>query len=223
MYIQEITLELTPDLDADLMVDEFNWLMASFHRNGQVLSGAQSQFLTGNRIVCLPYTLEKDSLARKYNNEEVNKQLKRLENLCQNPISYRTIGVDYKNGNGTCQCENASSYVLTAFSFSKDSAVMCGECRLSIPLYRLPKTNEGNYTSILNWQLSSQIVDGLEIINLNDSTFPSVGKNIIKVLKETGRQLCKEIEIKSGIPTTLFEDQKKTRNDRAESGQEMIS
>lgn len=223
MYIQEITLELTPDLDADLMMDEFNWLMASYHRNGQVLSGSQTQFISGNRIICLPYTLEKDSLARKHNNDDVNRQLKRLEQLCQNPIVYRTIGVDYKNSERVCECQVPHSYVLTAVSFSKDSAVMCGECRQSVPLYRLPKTDGSNYASVLNWQLSSQIIDGLEIINLNNNAFPSVGKNIIKVLREDGQELCKKIETLSGVPTSLFDDFKKEQNDARETGLSMMS
>jgi hypothetical protein len=40
MYVQEITLEISPDLEMELMIDEFNWLMSNYHKNGQVANGA---------------------------------------------------------------------------------------------------------------------------------------------------------------------------------------
>jgi predicted nucleic acid-binding Zn ribbon protein len=220
MYIHEITLNLSPDLDADLLVDEFNWLMSSYHKNGQILSGAQTQYITGRKIICLPYTLEEDSLSAKYNNSHVNKQVKRLEDLCNAKIEFRIIGNSSEHHNEVCTCKSQSAYYLTALSFSRDSGVMCGDCRLSVPLYKLPKTDDDNYTSILNWQLSSMICDGFDIINLK-TEIPSLPNSVLLSLDKLGFEICENIELKTGIKTRLFHKLGKDKKSGKSSGKEI--
>jgi predicted nucleic acid-binding Zn ribbon protein len=223
MYIQEITLDITPDLDADLMIDEFNWLMSNYHKNGQILSGAQTQFLSGNKIVCLPYTLEKDSLDAKFNNSHVNKQIKRLRDLCNADLKIRVLGTDYNSNNETCSCTSHSTFLLSALSFTRDSAVMCGDCRLSLPLYRLPKTDDDNYTSILNWQLSTMICDGFEIINLNTKKIPSLPENILLALDKQGYALCEKLEHLTGVKTRLLHKLAQDKKSKSIEGKELAN
>lgn len=221
MYIQEITLQISPDLDKDLMVDEFNWLMSNYHKNGQILSGAQTQFLSGNRIICLPYTLERDSLDNKHNNSHVNKQLKRLEELTGEKLQYKTVGTDYDTYNEVCTCSEHSAFYLSAYGFSRDSAVMCADCRLSVPLYRLPKSKTDDYVNILNWQLSTMICDGLEIINLNNKGIPSLPNNLLLSFDKLGYKICQEIESLTGVKTRLFQALGKDKKGKSESGKEI--
>lgn len=223
MYIQEISIDISPDLDADLMIDEFNWLMSSYHKNGQILSGAQTQFLSGRKIICLPYSLERDSLEAKNNNSHVNKQIKRLEELCQSQLIFRTVGTDYESHNEVCSCVHHESFYLRALSFSRDSAIICGTCRLSVPLYKLPKTDDDNYISILNWQLSSMICDGLEIINLNNSDIPSVPNSLLVAFDKLGFEICQKIENLSGVKTRLFSRLGKDKKGKNEPGKELVS
>ena len=122
MYVQEITLQISPDLEMELMLDEFNWLMSNFHKNGQVANGGHTQLIVGQKIVSMPYTPEKDSLDAKYHNSHVIKQIERLETLCQSKLQIRTIGTDGTHAE-VCSCSSSSSHLLGAFCFSRDSAL----------------------------------------------------------------------------------------------------
>lgn len=211
MYIQEITLELSPDIDQELLLDEFNWLMSSYHKSGQVANGGYTQFISGNKIVALPYTLEKESLNPVHSNSHVNKQVKRLETLCGAAPTYRTIGTDSSKDNETCTCKRPSSILLTALSFSKDSALVCGDCRLSMPLYRIPKTDDDTYSSVINWQLNNQIVDGMDIINLNNEV-PAMSPAFLAAVDQLGFKICSHIEELTGIKTRLMQRQAKEKS-----------
>lgn len=214
MYIQEITLEFSPDIDQELLLDEFNWLMSSYHKSGQVANGGYTQFIHGNKIIAMPYTVEKDSLNPKYNNSHVNKQLKRLEALCENVPHYKTIGTDVGKKHDVCTYKRPSALFLSAVNFSRDSAISCGDCKLSLPLYRIPKTDDDTYTSILNWQLNSQIADGMDIINLKNDEIPSFPKPMISAIDQLGFRVCSEIEQLTGIKTRLFQPQSKEKTPR---------
>lgn len=214
MYIQEITLEFSPDLDQELLLDEFNWLMSSYHKSGQVANGGYTQFIHGNKIIAMPYTVEKDSLNPKYNNSHVNKQLKRLEALCENVPHYKTIGTDVGKKHDVCTCKRPSALFLSAVSFSRDSALSCGDCKLSLPLYRIPKTDDDTYTSILNWQLNCQIADGIDLINLKNDEIPNFPKPMITAIDQLGFRVCSEIEQLTGIKTRLFQVQSKEKTPR---------
>ena len=213
MYVQEISIKVNSDVDKNLVIDEFSWLMAQFHRNGQVLNGSQTQFINGSQIVALPYTLERDSLSKKYFNSYVTRQIKRVESLCDSRFSFRTIGTDYENSDETCSCGQTNAYFLSALYLSRDSAITCGNCHKSVPLYRLPKLQDDSYVSILNWQLSSMICDGLETINLDNPDFPPLSSPMIKAVQKQGLEICREIEAKTNIPTHLAtaRAQKKTK------------
>lgn len=219
MFIQEITLEISHDLDMDLIVDEFNWLMAAYHKNGQLLNGAQTQFLSGRKIISLPYTLERDSLNKKFNNKAVNNQLSRLEKLCQAKLNFRTVGTDYSTHNSACSCQTHSMFYLTSFGFSRDSAVLCGSCRLTVPLYKLPKTSGDTYEDIINWQISTMICDGLETINLKNDNIPSLPNNYLLAFDKMGFKVCSRIEELTGVKTRLFQKlgkEKKSTTQREE-------
>jgi predicted nucleic acid-binding Zn ribbon protein len=223
MYIQEITLDLSPDLDSDLMIDEFNWLLSGYHKNGQILSGAQSQYISGQKIICMPYTLEKDSLDERYNNSHVKKQINRLEELCGTKLKFRTLGTDCNNHQQVCTCKSHSIFLLSAMSFSRDSALICGECRLSVPLYRIPKTDDDNYVSILNWQLSSMICDGFEIINLNNRQIPSIPNSMLLALDKMGYRVCEKIESATGVKTRLLHKLGKDKKSKYNGGKELAN
>ena len=204
MYVQEITLQISPDLEMDLMLDEFNWLMSNFHKNGQVANGGHTQFIVGQKIVSMPYTPEKDSLEAKHHNSFVVKQIERLETLCQSKLQIRTIGADGNHAE-VCSCKSSSSHLLGAFCFSRDSAVICGDCRLIIPLYRLPKTEDDSYLSIINWQLSTMVLDGFETINLKNNGVPNISKSHLNALDKLGFEVCERLEKLTGVKTRLLQ------------------
>lgn len=59
MYIQKILIKINSKIEIDGIVDEFNILMSHYRGNGQSQGKIETQYITGNKIICLPYTLEK--------------------------------------------------------------------------------------------------------------------------------------------------------------------
>jgi len=62
MYIQEISIDIKTKLDKDELIDEFGILMSFYRGNGQTQGRIESQYIKNDKIVCLPFTLEKNSL-----------------------------------------------------------------------------------------------------------------------------------------------------------------
>ena len=86
MYIQEISLEINSNIDKNDIVDEFGILMSHYRGNGQIQGNIQTEYITGNKIIRLPYTLEENSLESKINNFYVDRQTKKIEELCNSKI-----------------------------------------------------------------------------------------------------------------------------------------
>ncbi|HQU82935.1 MAG TPA: DUF2310 family Zn-ribbon-containing protein [Pyrinomonadaceae bacterium] len=77
MYIQEISIEIKTEADKDELIDEFSLLLSLYRANGQTQGKIESQYIDGNKMVCLPFTLEKNSLAKKINNSFINEQIEK--------------------------------------------------------------------------------------------------------------------------------------------------
>jgi predicted nucleic acid-binding Zn ribbon protein len=76
MYIQEISIEINTKEDKYKIIEEFRMLLSAYRNSGQTQGKIESQYIDKNRIVCLPYTLEKHALSRKFNNYYVNNRIK---------------------------------------------------------------------------------------------------------------------------------------------------
>ena len=92
MYIHEISIEIKSQADKDELIDEFFLLTSSYRSNGQTQGRIETQFIDGNKIVCLPYTLEKASLDKTYNNSYVARHINKIQELCKSKIKFRMVG-----------------------------------------------------------------------------------------------------------------------------------
>ena len=81
MYIQQISIDINSTHNINEIIDEFGLLLSFYRGNGQTQGYKESQFYKNNKIVCLPYSLEKDSLLTCFNNFYVNQQIKKIEEL----------------------------------------------------------------------------------------------------------------------------------------------
>ena len=68
MFIQEVSIEVNSEYSKDEIYQEFNLLMDFYRGNGQSQGRIESQYINGNKIAALPFTLEKNSLAKENNN-----------------------------------------------------------------------------------------------------------------------------------------------------------
>ncbi len=163
MFIQEVSVEVNSEYSKDELYQEFNLLMEFYRGNGQSQGRIESQYIDGNKITALPFTLEKNSLAKEKNNIYVNERIEKIQTLSNSVISIETVGKTIEDYNGCCKCEKSEFYLLITNLVSIDSPVTCGNCNKSIPLYRLPKYYDFGYMPILRWETNYQSCDRLQM------------------------------------------------------------
>ena len=109
----------------------------SFYRgSGQTQGRIESKYIDNDKIICLPFTLEKNSLDKKFNNFYVNRQTKKVEELCNSQLTFKTVGKSYNSYKTPCKCKKSDFYILITNYVTIESQLTCGTCNKSVPLYR---------------------------------------------------------------------------------------
>jgi predicted nucleic acid-binding Zn ribbon protein len=81
------------------------------------------------------------------------------------------------------------------------SPIICGTCRKSIPLYKLPNIfDEKEHYEVFNWDENSYNVHELYVNGLSDRFTYRQMNNINSQLSKDGRKICKAFEEATGIP-----------------------
>jgi predicted nucleic acid-binding Zn ribbon protein len=91
MFLHEIYIEIKSQSNADDLVEEFNLLLGYYRGSGQTQGITESQCINEFKITAFPLTLEKESLNKKYNNFYVDKQIEKLEDLCNSKLVFKNI------------------------------------------------------------------------------------------------------------------------------------
>ena len=205
MYIQKISMEINTGIDRDELVYEFDLLMNFYRGSGQTQGKIQCQYINENKIVCLPYTLEKDSLSEKYNNFYVNSQIKKIEALCNSLILFKTVGKSRESYESPCMCKVPEFYILITNYVSISSPLTCGSCNKSVPLYRLPHYYDHGYMPILSWETNYISCDSLQMnCEIGERWSLNQIQNVKSQLSKQGLKICKRIEELTNISTYYY-------------------
>lgn len=205
MYIQEITIDIKTKANQDEVMDEFGLLMAFYRGNGQTQGKIQSEYIENGRIVCLPYTLEKNALNKKFNNLYVKKQIEKVEALCNSKLTFHTVGKSYESYNGPCKCKKSDFYILITNYATIASPLTCGTCNKSVPLYRLPIYYDYGYMPILSWETNYISCDSLQMnCEVGERWALNQMEEITSPLSKQGLEICRKIEELTSIPTYYF-------------------
>jgi predicted nucleic acid-binding Zn ribbon protein len=217
MYIQEISIEINADIDRDELVEEFDLLMGSYRGSGQTQGRIEPQYINENKIVCLPYTLEEDSLNEKYNNFYVNSSIKKIEELCNSTMQYKTAGIYSESYEPPCTCKKPKFYILTTNYVSIDSPLTCGTCNKPVPLYRLPHYDDHGYIPILSWETNYISCDSLQMnCRVGERWALNQMQNVNSQLSKQGLKICRRIEKLTNIPAYYYlYNYKKIRGDES--------
>jgi len=215
MYIQEISIDIKSKIDKDELIDEFGLLMSSYRSSGQTQGRIESQFINDNKIVCFPFTLEKYSLAKKYNNFYVNEQSKKLENLCGAKLAFKTVGKSYESYKTPCTCQKSDFFILITNYLTIESPLACGNCNKSVPLYRLPKYYDFGYMPILSWETNYIACDRLQMnCEVGERWALNQMEKLDSQLSKQGLEICRKIEELTNICTYYYlHNWKKYRGD----------
>lgn len=205
MYIQQIAIEIKTETDKDQLVEEFGLLMSYYRGNGQTQGKIESQYIEKGKIVCLPFTLEKNSLDQKYNNFYVNRQSKKIEELCNSKLTFKTVGKSYDSYTAPCECKKPDFYILITNYLTIESPLSCGTCDKSIPLYKLPVYYDYGYMPILSWETNYVSCDSLQMnCEVGERWALNQMQEITSQLSKQGLEICKKIEELTSIPTYYY-------------------
>ena len=206
MYIQEISIDINSTVDKDGIVDEFGMLINYYRGSGQTQgSNMGTQYINKNKIVCLSLTLEQKSLDIKYNNFYVDRQIKKLEEICASKIQFRTVGKDYDSYKSVCRCKTSSFYILITNYLTIYSPITCGTCNNYVPLYRLPKYYDYGYIPILSWETNYKSCDSLQMnCEVGERWAINQMQEIDSQLTKQGIAICDKIKDLTNIPTYYY-------------------
>ena len=205
MYIQEISIELNTKADKNDLIDEVGLLTAFYRANGQTQGKIESQYITDSKIFCLPFTLEKNSLSKKFDNFYVKNQIKKIEELCDSTLQFKTVGKSYATYKTPCKCKKPEFYILITNYITIYSPLTCGTCFRSVPLYRLPKYDDYGYMPIFSWETNYISCDSLQMnCEVGERWALNQMQEVNSQLSKQGLKICKKIEELTTIPTYYY-------------------
>ena len=205
MYIQEISIEFNSNCDKEELVYEFGYLMVDYRNSGQTQGLIESQYIDESKIACLPSTLEINSLDNKYNNDSVDIQIKKIEEICNSKLKFKTIGKSFDNYVAPCSCLKSDFYILITNYATTESPLTCGNCNKSIPLYRLPKYSDDGYRPILSWESNYKACDRLQMnCEIGEKWSLKQMEKENSQLTKQGLKICRNIENLTEIPTYYY-------------------
>jgi predicted nucleic acid-binding Zn ribbon protein len=179
--------------------------MSFYRSNGQRLGRVESQYIKNDKIVCLPYTLEKNSLDKKYNSFYVNRQIQKIEELCHSKIRIKLVGKSYNDYKFPCKCKKSKFFILITDYITIDSPLTCGNCNNTVPLYRLPAYDDYGYMPILNWETNYISCDSLQMnCEVGERWALNQMQRTKSKLSKQGIKICKKIENLTSVPTYYY-------------------
>ncbi|RSK44570.1 DNA-binding protein [Hymenobacter perfusus] len=205
MFIQEVSLNIH-GADPDDVYQEMDLLLGLYRQSGQKQGKVETQYTASGRIVALPYTLEVDSLATCYNNDYVNRQLDRLQELTGQAVHIQCMGATGPEPlANVCQCPTTPFYLLHTDYVTLLSPVRCGGCNGSVPLYRLRCGGETSFYSLLSWETNYQSCDSLQMnCTVGERWATRQLSDIHSALSKEGRGLAAELEAVTGVPVYYY-------------------
>lgn len=205
MYIQEILINIKSQTDKEELMGEFGILMSFYRGNGQTQGRIESQYINDNKIICLPFTLEKNSLSKKYNNIYVNRQSKKIEELCSSTLEFKTVGKSCESYKTPCKCKKSDFYILITNYVTIESPLTCGNCNKSVPLYRLPNYYDYGYMPILSWETNYISCDSLQMnCEVGERWALNQMQEIKSQLTKQGIVICDKLKELTTIPTYYY-------------------
>jgi predicted nucleic acid-binding Zn ribbon protein len=189
------------DSDAffDGVLSEF---LSVLSNHGQIIDQHWNLIECGEAIKLICITIDEDSLDSKYYNIYGEKYLDKLISQSTRPPIYKLLGKTLGMME-CCKCPNPSYYV---FYPSEYASIICGDCDLHIPLYKIPKFDgEEEYYFLRSWEASYQCCDRLF---MNTDVGEKYGYQQLSMsnskLSLEGMKLCKSLSANTGKPCYYF-------------------
>jgi len=189
-------------------IDEFDdamqWYVAALAKNGQILPTYQISTRLANCYVYHVVAPEMDSLDEMHDNKYCRMFLATVVEKSHTPPEISLVGGNY-DIEDCCVCEDPSYYVLSTPDRAFEPPVVCGDCQKNLPLYRLPKTDDGEeYYAVLWWQRVYQACDLQFLSGIGERHGYRMMNNPTSELAEEGLRICAHWEEQVKKPFYYF-------------------
>ena len=142
--------------------DELHSLLSVYYLNGQILDNRQLISYNENKVEVFVPLPERNSLSKNNSNIYVTRYIKRIKNLGLLSSKIQIIGFDFESLQ-ICKCKSRSAYILYTDRLTMESPLRCYDCFHPIPLYKINRSKDKDYSDILNWESNYKSCDSLQI------------------------------------------------------------
>lgn len=202
MYVCQLKFDCLDDVDISTAQQCISALLDAYRYNGQIIGRefpitlAQQQFTV--TFVCP----EKDALAIKNNNQEVDMKLGSLSTFDLSVPEFQLTGLESQS-DFVDLCAEPKQMVLYSTFVQSCSPVRCLEHFSPIPLYKLP---EATRHALIKWQESYGACDQIQMNELTEVEFAAVNQlsNPDSELMKRGRTLANEVSEQSKAQVYLY-------------------
>lgn len=218
MYAAELSVRLKSPSALPASYEALEGLLGALRWNGQVLG---NEFLIARKegALCACVRVpERGSLSARHCNKWVTESRQRLMKASGGKLRCRLLGRD-PSGLMADRCRRNSCYILFTSCMHLDSPLRCGDCFHPVPLYRIPPSEGEMYLDIVRWQADYRACDSLWLNSEAGERFGMRQLSLVGgALSVQGRQVCQQVEARTGLPTYYFLDRygRSTRNSEKE-------
>lgn len=168
--------------------------------NGQILRRHKSYTSIGDEFQLRVVAPEKTTFNPDNENINVTNARERFEAAYGEKVVWSCIG-ENKNVTGSCECKKSDYYILKGNMKDTVSPVLCGNCGMSVPLYRLPRNySREEYYDILEWQRAYNDLNDLFKQGLDERYAYEMLNKANSSLNVEGRRIAKALKEKTGVP-----------------------
>lgn len=197
MFIQKI--EFSFEDKSENIRDLIYEYLAALRMNGQIYGREWPISYEGSYCAATVMTPEYTSLNEQYFNQYVKEDIKKL-NTAGIAVSVTDV-LKSIEGESCCDCKNPSGFVLFTNFVRIGSPVLCMDCFYSIPLYKLPVMESGEYNEILRWETNYQSCDSLQMnCTVLEKTTVRQMSNLSSELSQSGINICQQLSETVGKP-----------------------
>ena len=202
MYVCCLTFDCFDDIDINTAQSCISALLDAYRYNGQVIGREFPITLTNSQFKVTLVCPEKDALAEKNNNQEVQMKLDALAVFDLSLPQVELLGLECQS-DFSDMCLQPEALVLYSTFVQSCSPVRCLEHFSPVPIYKLP---EEVRFDLVKWQESHAACDQIQ---MNELT--SVEQSVVEQvslpesqLMQQGREIANRITASLGIPVYIY-------------------
>ena len=178
--------------------DSFQALLGAYRSDGHVLGRELMTISLHQQIEAYVFTPADDAFQPDFGNEWILKRIDEIKGTGLLEPTFSALGDDLSESDG-CACVGSTSLILFTTYIQIQSPVRCGDCFRPLPLYRLPRFKNNEFSEVIGWADDYKSCDSLF---MNSSTGERFGyremSRVDSSLSRRGRAICTHFEHETG-------------------------